>query len=101
MSLIFQILYERGRFSQKTQKLVTMSVPANLREALVPEKEFWTASKTLSFLAEGTYFKDEEGSLQWPEELQKMMDKSKFPLISLPSYCQQACILKVTLMLES
>lgn len=72
-----QILYERGRLSQKTQKLVTMSVPTNLREALVPEKEFWTASKTLSFLADGTYFKDEEGgSLQWPKEIQEMLDKS-------------------------
>lgn len=63
-----------------------MSVPTNLREALVPEKEFWTASKTLSFLADGTYFKDEEGgSLQWPKEIQEMLDKSKFSFTALLS----------------
>lgn len=94
ISLIFQILYERGRLSQKTQKLVTMSVPANLREALVPEKEFWTASKTLTFLADGTYFKDEEGgSLQWPKEIENMLDESKFSFIAFLSDSKLACLI--------
>lgn len=59
--------------------VVNSAVPPNLREILAPEKEFWTASKTLGFLAEGPYFKDEDGgsTTQWPEELKKMMDDSK------------------------
>nr|XP_045608905.1 DNA mismatch repair protein Msh6-like [Procambarus clarkii] len=73
-----QILFERGRLSQKTQKLVNSAVPSSLRENLAPEKEFWTASKTLSFLAEGNYFKDKEGDskIRWPRTLKKMMDDS-------------------------
>lgn len=70
---------ERGRLSHKTQLLVNSAVPANLRENLAPEKEFWTSNKTLSFLAEGPYFKDKENShIRWPEVLQKMLDDSKF-----------------------
>ncbi|KAK8730183.1 hypothetical protein OTU49_008132 [Cherax quadricarinatus] len=71
-----QILFERGRLSQKTQKLVNSAVPPNLRENLAPEKEFWTSSKTLGFLAEGSYFKDEGGdsTVQWPKQLRKMID---------------------------
>lgn len=73
-----QILVERGRLSQKTQMVVNSAVPSNLREVLAPEKEFWTASKTLGFLAEGPYFKVEVGdsTTEWPEELKKMMDDS-------------------------
>ncbi|XP_068210274.1 DNA mismatch repair protein Msh6 isoform X2 [Palaemon carinicauda] len=71
-----QILVERGRLSQKTKRVVSASVPSNLCDNLIPEKEFWTSSKTLSFLAEGTYFKGEDSSLQWPEELKNLLDEN-------------------------
>ena len=71
-----QILLERGRVSAKTKVIVNALVPQNLREVLVPEKEFWTASKTLSFLVEGPYFTGEGGgNIQWPQVLMDMMDE--------------------------
>uniref|UniRef100_A0A0P4VS63 DNA mismatch repair protein n=1 Tax=Scylla olivacea TaxID=85551 RepID=A0A0P4VS63_SCYOL len=73
---VAQILTERGRVSAKTKLIVNALVPQNLREVLVPEKEFWTATKTLSFLLEGPYFKREgEAATQWPKALKDMMDE--------------------------
>ncbi|XP_076033999.1 DNA mismatch repair protein Msh6 isoform X2 [Oratosquilla oratoria] len=72
-----QILYERGRISARTVKVMHSVVPSKLCEALVPEKEFWTANKTLTFLAEGSYFRDKETKkVSWPEALRDMMDDS-------------------------
>lgn len=89
---------ERGKLSQKTNTLVNATVPPGLKEVLTPEKEFWSAGKTLSFLADGPYFcsdpeesesrgeddegretkekKDEgkSGGVNWPEELKLMLD---------------------------
>lgn len=71
-----QILMERGRVSAKTKQIVNALVPPNLKELLVPEKEFWTASKTLSFLVEGPYFKGEgDADTQLPQVLKDMMDE--------------------------
>lgn len=77
--LCYQILLERGRVGAKTRLIVSSTVPPNLRECLVPEKEFWTATKTLSFLADGPYFKEEgQDDLQWPQVLKDMMEEGKF-----------------------
>ncbi|XP_066983199.1 DNA mismatch repair protein Msh6 isoform X2 [Macrobrachium rosenbergii] len=82
-----QILVERGRLSQKIRRVVNSTVPSNLCDDLVPEKEFWTSSKTLSFLAEGTYFKGEDSSLQWPEELKNLLDENDtLGLTAHPNY---------------
>ncbi|XP_050687957.1 DNA mismatch repair protein Msh6-like isoform X2 [Eriocheir sinensis] len=73
---VAQVLLERGRVGAKTRVMVNALVPANLREVLVPEKEFWTAAKTLSFLAEGPYFRAEgQDDAQWPQVLKDMMDE--------------------------
>ena len=77
-----QILTERGHVGAKTKQIVNALVPHNLREVLVPEKEFWTASKTLNFLLEGPYFKrDGETNTHWPKALKDMMDKGT-PLVT-------------------
>ncbi|KAK7074527.1 DNA mismatch repair protein msh6 [Halocaridina rubra] len=71
-----QVLVEKNRLSQKAQKVVNLAVPSNLCENLVSEKEFWTSNKTLNFLADGIYFKEEgqNSSLIWPEVLKELLD---------------------------
>ena len=77
-----QILTERGHVGAKTKQIVNALVPHNLREVLVPEKEFWAASKTLNFLLEGPYFKrDGETNTHWPKALKDMMDEGT-PLVT-------------------
>ena len=55
--------------------LIKSTVVPNLLDSLVPEKEFWNSSKTLSFLAESCYFKNDEGELEWPDTLKEMRDE--------------------------
>ncbi|KAK3850554.1 hypothetical protein Pcinc_042750, partial [Petrolisthes cinctipes] len=50
------ILVERGKLSNKTNTLINSTVAPSLKETLMPDKEFWTAAKTLAFLADGPYF---------------------------------------------
>ncbi|CAL4157530.1 unnamed protein product, partial [Meganyctiphanes norvegica] len=71
-----QILYEKGKLSPKTLKMGTASVSPNLLEGLSSEKEFWTAQKTLGFLADGTYFQNDKKEFHWPEALKNMLDDS-------------------------
>lgn len=71
-----QILYERGRMSQKTMQLID-GYASVLKEALSPGKEFWESSKTLKTLHEESYFKEEGEELQWPEAVKAMMSDSE------------------------
>ncbi|XP_075226760.1 DNA mismatch repair protein Msh6 [Lycorma delicatula] len=51
-----QILYERGQISKKTQQVLNVTLSAVLKDALIPDTEFWGSSKTLLQLVENTYF---------------------------------------------
>ncbi|XP_034233656.1 DNA mismatch repair protein Msh6-like [Thrips palmi] len=63
------VLYERNNLSERTQQLLNSQLTAVLKETLAPELEFWSASKTLTKLAEGNYFNEEGQSHEWPEAL--------------------------------
>ncbi|KAL7639850.1 UNVERIFIED_CONTAM: hypothetical protein RMT77_009263 [Armadillidium vulgare] len=70
-----QILLEKGRVTAKTMQVIKGVVPSNLIEILEREKEFWSSSKTLTFLAESDYFK-KENKLEWPDNLEKVLEQS-------------------------
>lgn len=66
---MFQVLYERNGLSERTLQILNGQLTAVVKESLAPESEFWSASKTLSQLAEGNYFTEEGKSHEWPENL--------------------------------
>ncbi|XP_014673632.1 PREDICTED: DNA mismatch repair protein Msh6-like isoform X2 [Priapulus caudatus] len=72
-----QLLYEKGKLSQKTDAVLRQNLPLALRDALHSGSEFWEASKTLKYLAEGQYFVADAGGEQegvpWPDTLKKMI----------------------------
>ncbi|KAL8582855.1 hypothetical protein ACOMHN_042688 [Nucella lapillus] len=70
-----QILYERGRMSQKSMQLIS-GYTAAIKEALTPGKEFWESSKTLKTLLEEDYFKEDGEEFQWPEAVKRMVSDS-------------------------
>ncbi|XP_012941985.1 DNA mismatch repair protein Msh6 [Aplysia californica] len=71
-----QVLYERGKLSQKTQTILNSNLTSALREGLSPGTEFWDSGKTLKSLSDEDYFKGEEGSTEWPQVLQNMLSKN-------------------------
>lgn len=73
-----QILMEKGRISAKTLQLLKAITPSGLLESLAPEKEFWNAPKTLSFLAESDFFKTEQGEIAWPQTIKEMVEGGSF-----------------------
>lgn len=56
-----EVLQERGGLSSTTASFLAASLPGVRREVLRPSAEFWDAAKTLKFLAEGDYFREEAG----------------------------------------
>jgi DNA mismatch repair protein MSH6 len=77
-----QIIYEKGKLSQKTWTFINSNLISVLKEPLT-RKEFWDGSKTLKCLSEEKYFQDEEkdGKFSWPSALKVMISDSKFKLI--------------------
>lgn len=75
--LIFQILYERNRLSLNALQLLKTSFSSIMKEALTPETEFWSANKTLTFLAEEKYFA-EEGGIAWPSAIKNFINKGTY-----------------------
>jgi len=71
-----QVLYERGRISEKTQTIISYNLSSAYRDALRAGIEFWDSSKTLKYLSESEYFVDEadrEKGLQWPQALKVVL----------------------------
>lgn len=50
-----------------------------VKEALLPDTEFWSSSKTLITLAEGDYFKKND-HVVYPEELKTFLGSGKYHL---------------------
>lgn len=71
-------MYERNNLSERTQQLLNSQLTAVVKETLAPELEFWSASKTLTKLAEGNYFSEEGQSHEWPEALKMFISDGWF-----------------------
>ena len=71
-----QILAERSKLPSDVRALLSQYVSGDLLEMLVPEKEFWTAQKTLEFLAKEDFFKEDE-ELRWPDALKDVIDEGE------------------------
>jgi hypothetical protein len=82
--LFFQVLYERRALSEKTLQLLNSSLASVIRESLAPEFEFWNSNKTLTTLAEGSYFCSQSSGVNWPEGLKHFLNEgmSLFLLLS-------------------
>lgn len=72
-------MYEKGNISANTQKLFDTVFSEIRKESLHSDNEFWSSSKTLIILAEGSYFEDQE----FPDGIEKFIGGSKY--ISCPS----------------
>ena len=88
----FQVLYEKGTLSTKTQQILK-NLNGALLDSLIPNKEFWSAEKTLKFLAEGNYFGEVEGAVQtssgtgYPEVVRNMLDEGPLGFCLAISTC--------------
>lgn len=66
------VLYERGGISERVQQVFKFALANKLREALLPESQFWNAEKTLKTLGE-KYFNHSKG-IEWPEVIKMTQD---------------------------
>ena len=74
----FQVLFEKGKLTQKTHLLLSSNLSSVLKEALSPRTEFWESGKTLRVLSEESYFRENgEGDVEWPPAIKKMISESK------------------------
>nr|QIC49977.1 DNA mismatch repair protein Msh6-like protein [Actinia equina] len=70
-----QVLIPRGGLTSKTQHVLSHELMSTITEQLAPGSEFWDSSKTLKFLAEGTFFQQNKmdvESVVWPDLLKEM-----------------------------
>ncbi|XP_050523673.1 DNA mismatch repair protein Msh6 [Daktulosphaira vitifoliae] len=67
-----QILFERNKLSPHTKKVIDTMLSSAIKEALIPEVEFWSSSKTLVTLTEGDYFKKDNNTV-YPEKLKEFL----------------------------
>ena len=75
--VLFQVLYERGKISEKTQNILNNTLVSALKEALKSGVEFWDSGKTLKWLAESQYFVNEDKrdkGNQIPDSLRQFID---------------------------
>lgn len=83
-----QVLYERGRISNKTQTIISYNLSSAFKDALRPGVEFWPSDKTLKCLSESEYFVDESAKdqgVKWPTALKAVLSdgmSSETPLLS-------------------
>jgi len=71
-------LYERRALSEKTLQLLNSSLASIIKESLAPEIEFWNSNKTLTTLAEGSYFSSQSSGINWPEGLKQFLNEGMF-----------------------
>lgn len=66
------LLYERGAISTRVAQLLKSVLANKLKEALLPDTQFWNGEKTLRVLAE-KYFNSENGTV-WPDAIKITQD---------------------------
>lgn len=71
------LLIERGRLSRKTQDI--LKTLGNIRkDSLLPDSQFFSASKTLEHLSQACYFLDKNEEVEWPPIFEKLMENGTF-----------------------
>ncbi len=66
------VLHERHGLAPHTQKILKINLVNIIKEPLTNEKQFWGAEKTLKFLNENYYRKDDD----WPKTLKEMHEEN-------------------------
>ncbi|KAH0568272.1 probable DNA mismatch repair protein Msh6 isoform X1 [Cotesia glomerata] len=70
------VVYEKGNLSQVTMKIINTQLPTTtMKEALLKDSQFWSATKVLEKLHEGEYFKYESSEFSWPEGLKPYLNE--------------------------
>ncbi|XP_057339298.1 probable DNA mismatch repair protein Msh6 [Microplitis mediator] len=70
------VVYEKGNLSPITMKILNTQLPTTtMKEGLLKESQFWTATKVLEKLHEGQYFKYESAEFSWPEGLKPYLNE--------------------------
>lgn len=67
-----QILYERGMISMELQQIFKSVLSNAMREALLPESQFWSADRALKTLSEKYY--NVNNDAKWPEVIKLTQD---------------------------
>lgn len=70
---LLQVLYEKNQISARTQHLFQTVLTTAIKDQLVPDKEFWTASNTLIKLAENYYV-----NRSFPSKLAEYIGQGQF-----------------------
>lgn len=68
------VLYERGGISERVQQVFKFALANKIKEALIPESQFWNGDKTLKTLAEDYYNKND--AIKWPKALTFTQDSN-------------------------
>lgn len=63
----------------RTKKVIDTVLSNTVKEALIPDVEFWSSSKTLITLAEEQYFKNND-NVVYPEKLKIFLGSGKYYL---------------------
>jgi len=63
----------------RTKKVIDTMLSSAVKDALIPDIEFWSSSKTLITLAEGDYFKNDD-NVVYPENLKMFLGSGKYYL---------------------
>ena len=71
-----ELVLEKGCISQSTMKLIKSSVsPSTLWNQILPSKEFWDKSTTVSEILKANYFDSEED--KWPAAIRQIIEDSE------------------------
>jgi len=61
----------------RTKKVIDTMLSNAVKDALIPDVEFWPSSKTLITLAEGDYFKH-DNNVVYPDKLKTFLGSGKY-----------------------
>lgn len=64
---------------------------SSVKEALIPDAEFWSSSKTLITLAEGDYFKNAD-NVVYPDNLKHFLGSGKY-YFKIEIYCNNILVI--------
>ena len=70
------MVYARRSVSDRLASVLRSDLGQALKEALTPEKEFWSSRKTVEELSKGNYFLDEGATeATWPDLFNTLLGK--------------------------
>lgn len=70
-----QVLYERGKLSNKMQHIFNHELSSAIKDSLVTGSEFWDSTKTLKIFRDENYFNDDitNKDVNWPKLIKSML----------------------------